>query len=27
MIDATIFALLIGAVATTISWWGLNRFG
>jgi hypothetical protein len=27
MIDATIFALLVGAVATPISWWGLNRFG
>jgi hypothetical protein len=27
MIDATIFALLIGAVATPISWWGLSRFG
>jgi len=27
MIDATIFALLVGAVTTPISWWGLNRFG
>jgi hypothetical protein len=27
MIDATIFALLVGAVATPISWWGLSRFG
>ena len=26
MIDATIFALLVGAVATPISWWGLSRF-
>jgi hypothetical protein len=27
MIDATIFALLVGAVATPVSWWGLSRFG
>jgi hypothetical protein len=27
MIDATIFALLVGAIATPVSWWGLNRFG
>ena len=27
MFDATIFALLVGAVATPISWWGLSRFG
>jgi hypothetical protein len=27
MIDATIFALLVGAVAAPVSWWGLNRFG
>jgi hypothetical protein len=27
MIDATIFALLVGAIATPISWWGLSRFG
>jgi hypothetical protein len=24
MIDATIFALLVGVVATPISWWGLT---
>jgi hypothetical protein len=27
MIDATIFALLVGAVATPISWWGISRLG
>ena len=27
MIDAAIFALLVGAIATPVSWWGLNRFG
>ena len=27
MIDATIFALLVGAVATPVSWWGISRFG
>jgi hypothetical protein len=27
MFDAAIFAFLIGAVATSVSWWGLNRFG
>jgi hypothetical protein len=27
MIDATIFALLVGAVAAPVSWWGLSRFG
>jgi hypothetical protein len=27
MIDATIFALLVAAIATPVSWWGLNRFG
>jgi hypothetical protein len=27
MIDATIFALLVGAIATPVSWWGLNHFG
>ena len=25
MIDAAIFALLVGAIATPVSWWGLNR--
>jgi hypothetical protein len=25
MIDAAIFALLVAAVATPVSWWGLNR--
>jgi hypothetical protein len=27
MIDATLFALLVGAIATPVSWWGLSRFG
>lgn len=27
MIDATIFALLVGAVTAPVSWWGLSRFG
>ena len=27
MFDATIFALLVGAVAAPVSWWGLSRFG
>ena len=27
MIDATIFAVLVGAIATPVSWWGLSRFG
>ena len=25
MIDAAIFALIVGAIATPVSWWGLNR--
>jgi hypothetical protein len=25
MIDAAIFALLVGAITTPLSWWGLNR--
>jgi hypothetical protein len=25
MIDAAIFALVVGAIATPVSWWGLNR--
>jgi hypothetical protein len=27
MIDAAVFALLVGAIATPVSWWGLSRFG
>ena len=27
MFDAAIFAFLVAAVATPVSWWGLNRFG
>jgi hypothetical protein len=27
MIDATIFALLVGAVSTPVAWWGISRFG
>jgi hypothetical protein len=27
MIDAALFALLVGAVATPVSWWGISRFG
>jgi hypothetical protein len=25
MIGAAIFALIVGAIATPVSWWGLNR--
>jgi hypothetical protein len=27
MFDAALFALLVGAVATPLSWWGISRFG
>jgi len=27
MIDAALFALMIGAIATPVSWWGISRFG
>jgi hypothetical protein len=27
MFDAAIFTFLVAAVATPVSWWGLNRFG